>query len=393
MLKKNKLLPLHIFFMTILLLIKRFDVGGAENHVCDLANSLKQKGHNVILVAGKGRQAKKLLPGIKYYPVKLKDLHIPYHIFMLARLIFKHRVNVIHAHQRLAILNACLAGFLTRRKVIATVHGRSQYDLRHFISRHLLSKVIFVSKKVLKASNQRYNIADKSVLIHNGVKIHSAENISPVPFRLCYTSKINKPHFRFLEFMIEKVLPQLKQKYPLLELWILGDGKRIEELKLLADKFNNTISSKYCNVLGYKNSVVSYYKEASLVLGVGRVAMEASSIGIPVLSVNSKRMGGLLGAGKYESIKDTNFIDTNALAPSSESVLATIEEFFENPQKWKKEAEIVKSKIQKELSIEQIAEKIISLYNEVAETENSYYALPETVFTGKRLNETPVKSN
>ncbi len=379
--------------MTILLLIKRFDVGGAENHVCDLANSLIQKGHNVILVAGKGRQAKKLLPGIKYFPVELKDMLIPFHIFMLARLIFKHKVNIIHAHQRLAILNACLAGFLTRRKVIATVHGRSQYDLRHFISRQLLSKVIFVSKKVLKASNQRYSIANKSVLIHNGVKLHSAENISPAPFRLCYTSKINKPHFRFLEFMIEKVLPQLKQKYPLLELWILGDGKRIEELKLLADKFNNTVSSNCCNVLGYKNPVVSYYKGASLVLGVGRVAMEASSIGVPVLSVNSKRMGGLLDESKYERIKDTNFIDTNALVPSIESVMATFEEFFENRQKWEKEAEIVKSKIQKELSIEQIAEKIISLYNEVAETDNSYYALPEKVFTEKQLNETPVKSN
>jgi len=36
--------------MNILLVIRRFDFGGAENHVCDLANGLTGKGHRVFFI-------------------------------------------------------------------------------------------------------------------------------------------------------------------------------------------------------------------------------------------------------------------------------------------------------------------------------------------------------
>lgn len=42
--------------MRILLVLKRFDFGGAENHVCDLANTLCELKHEVFLVTAKGRQ-------------------------------------------------------------------------------------------------------------------------------------------------------------------------------------------------------------------------------------------------------------------------------------------------------------------------------------------------
>ncbi len=350
--------------MTILLIIKRFDFGGAENHVCELANNLSKKGHKVILVGGKGRQVKKLLPGVKYIPVKLTDLSIPYHVLKLVFLILQQRVNIIHAHQRLAILNACLAGFLTRRKVISTIHGRFRYDMRHALSRLLTSKMIFVSKKIHEVSDRRYDFGEKGVFIPNCVKTEAVKN-SSIPYRICYTSKINKKHLGFLKLMISNVLPVLKQKYPTLELWIIGDGKKLDELKELADNLNNKFSSSLCNVLGYKPSVLNYYQSASLVLGVGRVALEASAIGVPVLSVNCRRMGGLLTTKKYENIKYANFIDTKASPPCKHSIQTTIEEFFNHQSKWEKEAEYLVKKIKKDFSLDDMINRTVSLYEDV----------------------------
>ncbi len=353
--------------MTILLVIKRFDFGGAENHVCDLANDLCEKGHNVILATGKGRQVEKLNPKIKYIPIKLTDFLIPCHILRLTFLIIRHNVDIIHAHQRLAILNACLAGFITRRKVISTVHGRTRYDLRHALSRRLSNKIIFVSKRILQISNRKYNFDGKSVFIPNGIRSVELLNNNPRPYRICYVSKINKSHFSFLKILINKVLPVLKGKYPQLEFWIIGDGKKITELKNLSEKLNIRTYSNFCKVLGYKSSLLPYYESTSLVMGVGRVALEASAAGVPVLMINSKRMGGMLTKENFKDIKHTNFVDTGASPPCKHSILTAIETFFNDQARLQQEAITLAGKIQKDLSSDLMSNKIISLYRNVIE--------------------------
>jgi len=40
--------------LNILLITKNFTMGGAEVHVCELANELTNRGHNVYLVAKQG---------------------------------------------------------------------------------------------------------------------------------------------------------------------------------------------------------------------------------------------------------------------------------------------------------------------------------------------------
>ena len=347
--------------MTVLLLIKRFDFGGAENHVRDLANNLSKRGHNVILVGVKGRQEKELLPEVKYIKLKLRDVLLPIHIAVISFLILYYKVNVIHSHQRLAILIGCLAGFLTCRRVISTVHGRSKYDLKHIMSRRLTNKIIFVSKTVLKQASKRYNLNQKAVFIPNGVKT-SQIRVSPKPYRICYVSKINSKHFDFLKLLMTSVLTVLKQKYPDLEFWVVGDGKKANELRELADSLNSKFSSIFCTVIGYKPSVQSYYQDASLVIGVGRAAIEASAAGLPVLSANHNRVGGIVTTENYETFKYNNFIDVSASAPSTDKLKNNIEEFFSYQSEWQKESRLLANQIQKDFSLDKIVEKTVSLY-------------------------------
>ncbi|MFP4556383.1 MAG: glycosyltransferase [Bacteroidales bacterium] len=347
--------------MNILLIINRFDFGGAENHVCDLANELSKRGHRVILIGGKGRQVKKLSSSVKFIPLKLRDFLLPLQVLFVAYLIVKNKINIIHAHQRLAIIVGALAGLLTNRKTVATVHGRARYDLRSKLSRKLTSKIIIVSQKVLEHANRRYNFGNKAVLIPNGIDIKTSKN-DATPYRIYHISRIDKSHYNFLELMIKDVLPNLLKKYPKTEFHVVGDGKKKEDLISIAQKIKKTHGDNCCQVHGYESQISKIYQDASLIIGVGRVALEAAAQGVPVISANSKRMGGLLTIEKYENIKNTNFIDVKSTKPSSKELIKCISSFFSQQNKYKNEAQAIAHKVKTDFSIDSIVKKIESVY-------------------------------
>jgi hypothetical protein len=60
--------------MRILLTVKHFGYGGAENHMRELANALAVRGHRVWVAAPPGRQAALLHRSVEHVPVSYSDL-------------------------------------------------------------------------------------------------------------------------------------------------------------------------------------------------------------------------------------------------------------------------------------------------------------------------------
>ncbi|MDD4639183.1 MAG: glycosyltransferase, partial [Bacteroidales bacterium] len=116
--------------MRILLLVKNFDYGGAENHVRDLANELVRSGHQVWLMSGKGRQSGKLDKRVTQLDGRFYEWNFILLLIKLFLLVRRESIEVIHAHQRLPILMAALTGNLCNVPTVATVHGDSRHDLR-----------------------------------------------------------------------------------------------------------------------------------------------------------------------------------------------------------------------------------------------------------------------
>ncbi|MEL6249923.1 MAG: glycosyltransferase, partial [Cyanobacteria bacterium J06627_15] len=125
-----------------------------------------------------------------------------------------------------------------------------------------------------------------------------------------------------LEFGIEAV-SRLKKHHPALEYWIVGDGPRYDQLKLLIDSLD---AGHYVKLLGAKSQedLKQIYRDAQIFIlpsivgsdgaeeGQGLVLLEAQSSGLPVITT---KIGGI-----PESIVDgeTGFLvpqkDSNALA-------------------------------------------------------------------------------
>lgn len=356
--------------MRVLHLIKNFDFGGAENHVRELANSQEELGHNVFIIARKGRQESRVNTGVRFISLPLRDYLIPVLIPVISYLSLKNRIQVIHAHQRLPIFIACIIGKITGVPVIVTIHGRTRYDLRSWFSRKCSTKIIFVSRHVLQVSARYEEIKHKSVIIPNWVAISNSQS-GKDPYSISYISRIDKNHSTLILFLIQKVIFPLVSEFPGITFKIIGDGDFLSEIREEAKRLNTMVKREVCYVYGFSPDVKSNIHRSELILGVGRVALEALACGVPVLSINQKHMGTIISTDNYQFYKGNNFVAVGNPAPDEHILTDQIAKFFTGLKYWRKEASILKGYINEDFNPHKISDSIEVLYDEAIKSKRN----------------------
>jgi glycosyltransferase involved in cell wall biosynthesis len=350
--------------MRVLHLVKNFDFGGAENHVRELANSLEELGHNVYIFARKGRQVDLLNKGVRFISLRFKDTLMPLQVVYICYFSLRNRIQVIHAHQRLPILIACIAGKITGIPVVVTVHGRTRYDLRTRISRKYPEKIIFVSRYIFEASSRFAEIQHKSVIIPNWVSVYENQS-DKHPYSICYISRIDKKHSAVILLMIQKVISRLVSKFPMITFRIIGEGDFLPDIREEAQKSNSKLNKEACVVCGFIPDVKEIIQQSELVMGVGRVALEAMACGVPVLSINLKRMGTLISTDNYSFYKNNNFVAVGNQAPDEKSLIDLLNSFFTDLKSWQKESIILQRYVNEDFNRLKLTVAIAMLYEEV----------------------------
>jgi len=358
------------YLMRILFLIKDFDFGGAENHVCDLANAMNELGNEVFIIARKGFQRTRLNPGVHFASMKVSTVLTPFQVALICIFLKKHKIDVIHAHKRLAILQGCLAGRILNIPVVATVHGRPKYDLRSGISKRFTDKIIFVSKRTLDANRDGNEFIRKAVLIHNGVKI--IENSDERDGNsLCYISRLDKRHSLMISLLINDVIPGILKDFPEVSLNIIGDGKYNKKLRKETAALNAIHKREVCSMHGYIPEVMNIIRKSGLLLGVGRVAIEALSCSVPVLAVNNKFLGTIITESNYYSYQLNNFVPVGSDAPDPIRMKQLLIDYFKNQVRYQEEAIRLRGILIENLNIRKIAADTLLIYKEVAELKRT----------------------
>jgi Glycosyltransferase len=353
--------------MRVLHLIKNFDFGGAENHVRDLANSLDELGHDVFIVGGKGRQICLLNKGVHFISLRLKDVLIPFQVFYISYISLKNKVQVIHAHQRLPILTACIVGKITGIPIVVTVHGRTRYDLRSRISRKYSHKIIFVSQYVLEVSARLEEIKHKSVIIPNWVSV-SARKSEKQQYSISYISRLDKKHSELILLMIQKVIFPLVSEFPGITFKIIGDGDFLPEIREEAMRLNRALNKEVCVVCGFIPEVKEVIRQSEMIMGVGRVALEAMACGVPVLSINQRRLGTFISTNNYSFYKKNNFIAVENQPPDEKSLFELLNNFFIDSRCWQKESLTLQEYVNEDFNPLKILLAIFMLYDETFES-------------------------
>ncbi len=354
--------------MRILLVLKRFDFGGAENHVCDLANTLCELEHDVFLVTAKGRQTSRLNPQVKLITFQFRDILLPYNVLQLYRIVKKYNIDIIHAHQRLSILTSCIIRKFIDIPVVATVHGRTRLDLKSKFTQKTPDRIIFVSNHVLNVSACYVKIKEKSVVIPNGVEVKFITRREK-PYSITYVSRIDKNHSRVILMIIQKIIPKLIKDFPDITFNLIGEGNCLDLIMKEASIMNSKLGKEVFKILGYHPDVREFFLNSSLILGVGRVSLEALACGVPVLSVNQKRLGSIITTANYADYKENNFVAIGNEPPSVDEIYTVLSNFFSNMEKYRREANVIQNLVNTDFSLKGVAYKTIDLYTETIDSK------------------------
>ena len=156
--------------MNILLVVPRLNVGGAETYAAATALALQQRGYTVSVASGGGMLADSLAKqGIRHFYVPLR-LNTELAAILLARIIRRHRIDIVHANSAAAGLAAVKARQLLGVPVVYTAHGLFGQNARE-MALDQCDKIICVSEFVRNFAVEKGYTPQKLVTIYNGVDL------------------------------------------------------------------------------------------------------------------------------------------------------------------------------------------------------------------------------
>ena len=305
----------------VLQVIPKLGYGGAETGCYDLAHYLPEKNCASYIVTSGG----KLLKYVKNKKVKVIRLPVQtknpilmlFNSLILIIIILIFNISIVHARSRAPAWSCLLATKITRRKFVTTFHGTYNFksSLKKFYNSVMVrSDVIIAGSNFIfnhiKENYSKYLLPEKKFLVifrginteyYNSNKVkYSDVELFKKKFNIDHDSKIIllpgrltpwKGHEMFLESLkkFKHNFSQIKFKAI-----ILGDdqGRKIYKKKLLR------LVEQYRLIddvifIDHMESMPLAYKISTIVVSssiepeaFGRVAVEAQSMGKPIIASN-----------------------------------------------------------------------------------------------------------
>jgi glycosyltransferase involved in cell wall biosynthesis len=352
----------------VLLLSMSLDLGGAETHVISLAKALQKKGMRVLVASNGGRLAPELnKAGIPHFQVALharRPLGILQSTLAVTRIVREHQVDLMHAHARIPAWVGNIVSGRTGVPLVTTYHG--MYNPHWFLRMFTIAGVetIAVSQDVKNHLVDRFGIPKSQVtVISNGIDqseftYHPAADVS----HLLYVSRLSDQRGGTALTLMQAVAT-LAVSYPNLTLQVVGGGNRLAEVQHLAERLNRDLGRQVFNVLGSRTDVAELMAEAGLVVGVGRVALEAIVSGKPLIIASEYGTYGQLTADRLEFAEGHNFSGRGAASATEPSALARqISQVLDNPPGAQEQAKVIRQLALERYSIDAVVRQVLCVY-------------------------------
>ncbi len=359
--------------MKFLFLISSLDRGGAETHLVTLAANFARNGHSVTVFSSGGELAKQLASlGIQHEKAPLNS-HAPLSLlrsyFALKKQLRSQAYDLIHAHSRIAAFLVARLAKKCNIPLITTVHAR--FRVAPLLRRYSRwgTYTIAVSEDLKQYLCEHYACTSERIsVIPNGIDLdHFRPSLPPTDERkrLVYLSRLDEDCSE-IAFLLCRMAPTLRARYPEIELVIGGGGASLHKLTLLADRINQPYERPLILVVGHCSDPKELYLRADCVLGASRVALEAAACGIPVILGGNEGFLGLLRPEKFSTAALTNFCCRGTRKPNAELLRAAIDEFFSiDSEERNRMVSLISEKIQEHYSIDTVAKQTLSVYRRV----------------------------
>lgn len=292
--------PSKILFVT-----RSLHVGGMEQMVIELANSIRKQGNEVKLctIEDPGQLAQNLPTQIELIALnKPPGLRLEY-AFRLRRILSAWRPDIIHSHNETGHFYAALAnlGNAARTKLVHSKHGRGDLSnkksiLRNRLASRLSDIVVAVSEDVANVCKHVEKVPSENVrTVINGIDLGDYVSIARKrnpddPIIFGHVGRLDKVKNQRL--MI-KALHTIRAQLPNSKLHIAGDGPLRASLEELVRDLGLIDSVKF---LGYQSDIAATLTQIDIFLlssvseGTPLVIIEAMASGCPIVATN---VGGL----------------------------------------------------------------------------------------------------
>ncbi|MBQ4150356.1 MAG: polysaccharide pyruvyl transferase CsaB [Clostridia bacterium] len=338
--------------LKILMTTMQMGFGGAETHIYELVLALKKNGHDVTVASAGGKYAEMLeKAGVRHITLPLSSKN-PASVIKaytgLKKLLSKEHFDIVHAHARIP---AFICGLLQKKmkfRFVTTAHWVFKVTSLWRRIANWGDKQMAVSEDIKQYLIDNYSeCADNIFVTVNGINtdvfspaadartIVNEFSLSDSKHRIVSVSRMDESRGK-AQLSLARSAEKLLEKYPDLEIIIVGDGVISSEKNLLSDvkEIASALEKKYGRKIiytpGLRTDTPSFIAAGNIFVGASRAALEAMSVGKPTIVCGNEGYIGIFDESKREISYKTNYCCRGCEEVSEELLIRDISTLFED---------------------------------------------------------------
>ena len=348
---------------------------GSVAYALQLAEAHRAQGHAVWLLSDSDQLptgATQLQAAIsdRRYAARLRNAR------RIRQLVQQEHIEVVHCHSRAASWVSYLALRGLAVPLVSTVHGRQHLHASTSLFDVYGEKVIAICENLCEHLVREVKMAaTKIVAIPNGVAFGSAEVASEnsssrldaaagEPLRIAFIGRFNGGKGERAAALLIQVFPELLRTFALLRVALIGG--ELEHLPAAGKTALAALQAEFgarIEVVGFTDDVAGWLARTTLVIGAGRVAIEALGAGRAVLALGEASYEGLVTVTTLATAAASNFGDISARLASPvvdfAAVLADARAFLQAPAPV---AAVLQGQVRARYDLASVAAQVLETY-------------------------------
>jgi peptidoglycan/xylan/chitin deacetylase (PgdA/CDA1 family)/glycosyltransferase involved in cell wall biosynthesis len=342
---------------------------GSVAYALALAEAHRREGHQVWLASDAAS-----LPTaatVVQLPISQRKYKQRWHnIQALRQLVRTHEIDVVHAHSRAASWVSYFALRGLKVPLVSTVHGRQHLHTSTSLFDVYGDKVIAICENLTVHLREEVKMeATKIVVVPNGIGFLPEMGVGPLPvldesLRIAFIGRFNGPKGERAASLFEHVFPVLLREF--LHLRVALIGGELDHLPATGKTALAALQTEFgerVEVIGFSDDVPGWLQKTDLIIGAGRVAIEALGAGRAVLALGEACYAGYVSEETYEAAAASNFGDILA-RQGNEPVdwallLREAQQFLRQPHR---AAPALQQRVRADYDLATVAARVMTVY-------------------------------
>ena len=345
---------------------------GAVAYALHLAKSQSQENHNVYLASNPEVTSHTTLPFFDVPVYKRSFLNRIKNIISLRKIIKEQQIDIVHAHSRAASWVAYWATIGTQAALVSTIHGRQK---KHNSQKNRVygEKIIAVCQNLEKHLIEEIGIpASKISLIPNlffseETAYQDTKN-TPRKFRILYITRFNLGKGKRVYELLTNVFDDILANNECILSLVGGTEDEMDEsTKIVFQKLSEQYPDKI-EILGFVRHLKPLMHTADLIMGGGRVAIQALVEQKPVVALGDVNFEGLVTLQNIERVIASNYGDMVPFEDEHKAwdflqIRQHLEAFIKAPNVLSKSEQVfISKKLKKLYDYKEVTRRIMEVY-------------------------------